>query len=485
MTNKDIRALEPKIVWNHFCDLNAVPRASKKEERVIQFMADFGEKLGLETLVDQVGNVIIKKPATKGFEGKTTIVLQSHLDMVHQKNNEVTFDFDTQGIEMYIEEGWVKAKGTTLGADNGMGVAAMMAVLSSDDVNHGPIECLFTIDEETGMTGAKGLQGGILEGKYLINLDSEEEGEIYIGCAGGVDTSVDWEYEEKEFNADFEVFKIVVGGLKGGHSGGDIHLQLGNANILLNRILWQLSQELPYDLVSFDGGGLRNAIPREANAVVGMDMSNVQSFQETLERIAFSLKQEYQLSDNGLFIETKKIDEKPKNCVSDLAKNAMIRAIYACPNGVHKMSENMDGLVETSSNLARILITEGTMTILTLQRSSVESLKWDIAWKVSACFENIGAKVKHSGEYPGWEPKPTSEIKKLMEKMHIEVFGKEAEIMAIHAGLECGILGQNYPEMEMISVGPTIRGAHSPDERCKIDTVENFWTFLTKSLASI
>ena len=482
--NTAIRQLEPQIVWNHFADLNAVPRASKKEERVIAFMKAFGENLGLETIVDQVGNVIIRKPATKGYENLKTVTLQSHIDMVHQKNNDTDFDFDTQGIEMYIDGDWVKANGTTLGADNGMGVAAMMAVLSSSDLNHGPIEALFTIDEETGMTGAKGLQPNVLTGDYLLNLDSEEEGEIYIGCAGGIDTSVEYGYTTEACGTDYTTLRLTVKGLKGGHSGGDIHLQLGNANIILTRLLWEAERKAGLRLAEFDGGGLRNAIPREAKAVVNIPNGQMDVFKQLFEAFSEKLKAEYKLSDSGLTFEMQAVD-----VVSDVLavedQKKIIASIIACPNGVHKMSESVDGLVETSNNLARVLIKDGKFTLYALQRSSIESLKWDIAWKVAACFELIGAKVEHSGDYPGWEPLMNSEIKTLMERKHVDIFGYEAKIMAIHAGLECGLLGQHYPKMEMISVGPTIRGAHSPDERCKISTVVNFWKFLTAALAEV
>jgi dipeptidase D len=480
----EVRKLSPEIVWNHFADLNAVPRASKKEEQVIAFMVDFGKKLGLETKVDAVGNVFINKPATPGFENLETTILQSHLDMVHQKNNDTEFDFTTQGIEMYIENGWVKAKGTTLGADNGMGVAAMMAVLSSTDLEHGPIECLFTIDEETGMTGAKGLQAGQLTGKFLINLDSEEEGEIYIGCAGGIDTTVHFSYQEEAVSENSQALEIVVKGLKGGHSGGDIHEQRGNANVILNRFLYQALEKLNIQLASFDGGGLRNAIPREAKATILCSSTKMEEFRTLLNDFSTQVKNEYALSDAGLTLESNQAD-LPKMAIKSEDQRKMIAALYACPNGVYKMSESLPNLVETSNNLARVLIENGEMTVKTLQRSSSESLKWDIAWKIRNTFELMGGKVSHSGDYPGWEPLVSSDIKTLMERVHKDVFNYEADIKAIHAGLECGILGKNYPNMEMISVGPTIRGAHSPDERCKIDTVENFWKFLTTSLAQI
>ena len=482
--NTAIRQLEPQIVWNHFADLNAVPRASKKEERVIAFMKAFGENLGLETLVDHVGNVIIRKPATKGYENLKTVTLQSHIDMVHQKNNDTDFDFDTQGIEMYIDGDWVKAKGTTLGADNGMGVAAMMAVLSSSDLNHGPIEALFTIDEETGMTGAKGLQPNVLTGDYLLNLDSEEEGEIYIGCAGGIDTSVEYTYSTEECSNEYSTLQLTVKGLKGGHSGGDIHLQLGNANIILTRLLWEAERKAGLRLVGFDGGGLRNAIPREANAVANIPNDKMDTFKALLEKFSKKLKAEYQHSDSGLTFEMNVLDFNG-TVLAEADQKKIIASIIACPNGVHKMSESVEGLVETSNNLARVLIKDGTFRLYALQRSSIESLKWDIAWKVAACFELIGAEVKHSGDYPGWEPLMNSEIKTLMERKHVDIFGYEAKIMAIHAGLECGLLRQHYPKMEMISVGPTIRGAHSPDERCKVSTVVNFWKFLTAALAEV
>ncbi len=482
--NSEIRALEPKNLWNKFADLNAVPRPSKKEERVIAFMKDFGKKLGLETIEDKVGNVIIKKPATKGMEDRKPIVMQSHLDMVHQKNNDTTFDFDKQGIKMYVDGDWVRAKGTTLGADNGLGVATIMAILENTDIEHPAIEALFTIDEETGMTGAMGLEGGLLNGEILLNLDTEEDDEIGVGCAGGIDVTATRSYEQEE-TPEFKIgYKITVKGLQGGHSGMDIHKGLGNANKLMNRLLFDGFENFGLRISEIDGGSLRNAIPRESNAVVAIDAMNEEVFELEIKELADVIKTELKTMEPNLTIEFSKIDTP--TLMMDLGvQEGLTRAIYAACNGVYRMSADIPDLVETSNNIARVLVKDGKITVQCLTRSSVESSKLDLANALRATFELTGCEVEFGGDYPGWAPNMDSAILKVMSKLYKDMNGKEAHVAACHAGLECGILGQNYPNMDMISFGPNIKGAHSPDERAQISSVQKYWKFVLKILKNI
>jgi len=480
-----IKNLEPKVLWSHFADLNAVPRPSKKEERIIAFMKAFGEGLGLPTMVDKVGNVIIKKPATSGMQDCQTVVLQSHIDMVHQKNGDTIFDFDKQGIDMYVDGDWVKAKGTTLGADNGIGVAAIMAILSSTDIPHPPIEALFTIDEETGMTGALNLEGGLLDGKILLNLDTEEDTELTIGCAGGVDVTATGTYEKEVTDATAIAFSISVKGLSGGHSGADIHLGKGNANKIMNRILYTLNNEFGIGISSIDGGSLRNAIPRESVATIVVATENTAKMQSVFAELATNIKAENSLTDAQLVIEISETT-LPESLINKEFQNKLLSAIYACPNGIYRMSPAIQGLVQSSNNLARILVKEGAFTIQCLTRSSVDSEKTDLASAITAAFEMMGgASVSYGGSYPGWEPRPDAPIIKLMSGLYEELFGESAHVNAIHAGLECGILGANYPGMQMISFGPNIYGAHSPDERAQISSVQKFWKYFTETLKRI
>ena len=482
--NSDIRQLQPQGLWNNFVDLNAVPRASKKEERVIAFMKDFGTNLGLETIEDAVGNVIIKKPATAGMADRKTIVMQSHLDMVHQKNNDTDFDFDTQGIEMVINGDWVHAKGTTLGADNGLGVATIMAILESSDIMHPPIEALFTIDEETGMTGAMGLKGGLLEGEILLNLDTEEDDEIGVGCAGGVDVTATRTYEVEE-TPEFKIgFKVVVKGLQGGHSGMQIHEGLGNANKLMNRLLFDGFENFGLRISEIDGGSLRNAIPRESNAVVVIDAVHEDLFVSEIEKLANEIKAELKTMEPDLIIEVSKT-ESPKTIMDLGVQEGLTRAIYAACNGVYRMSADFPELVETSNNVARVLVKDGTIKIACLTRSSVESSKWDLANMLRATFELTGCEVEFSGDYPGWTPNMDSDILKIMTKLYKDINNEEPHVAACHAGLECGILGTNYPDMDMISFGPNIKGAHSPDERAQISSVQKYWKFVLEILKQI
>lgn len=478
----EVRNLEPKSVWNHFEDLNAVPRPSKKEERVIAFMKKFGEDLQLETIVDELGNVIIKKPATPGMENRETIVIQGHLDMVHQKNADTNFDFDTQGIQSYIDGEWVKAKGTTLGADNGMGVAAAMAILSSDDIKHPAVEALFTIDEETGMTGAIGLKGGLLSGGIMLNLDTEEDHELTIGCAGGINTNVSMSYKEDELSSDLTLYTIEVKGLLGGHSGMDIHRGRGNANKLMNRLLLGANAKFGLRVAEINGGGLRNAIPRESVAVVAV--KDEVGFEAHLNELSEVMKAELHSVEKGLTISWEKKGDAQKVMSLDVQEK-LLKAISAVHNGVFRMSADMEDLVETSSSLASISVKDGEFKSQSLQRSSVDTQKIEAADSVRSVFELMGATVVYSGKYPGWTPKPEAPIVKIMSDLYRDMFNDEPFVNACHAGLECGILGTNYPEMEMISFGPTIRGAHSPDERVNIKSVGKFWNLLLKTLENI
>ena len=474
----NVRELEPISVWNHFADLNAVPRPSKKEERVIAFIQNFGEKLGLETYTDKVGNVIIKKPATDGMENRQTVILQSHLDMVHQKNADTLFDFETQGIEMIVDGDWVKAKGTTLGADNGMGVAAIMGILSSKDISHPSIEALFTIDEETGMTGAMELEKGILKGSILLNLDTEDDDEFSIGCAGGIDTNTSFSYSLSPISEGSLTYKIVVNGLNGGHSGVQINEELGNANKIMNRLLYGC-EEYNLQIVEVDGGSLRNAIPRESFATITANPDYLEEFNKRTVEI----KNEYVIQDPDLSITIEPINQAPQ-AMSLTDTSAVTTAIYACHNGVFRYSRAIEGLVETSSSLARIIIKDGSFISQSLQRSSTESGKYDVANTVAAPFRLMGCDIEHGGSYPGWAPNPDSKILDVLINKYKELFNDTPKVMAIHAGLECGLLGERYPGLDMISFGPTIKGAHSPDERCSISSTAKFWKFLKIILAN-
>lgn len=484
MDNQEIRNLEPKALWNKFADLNAVPRPSKKEERVIAFMKDFGTKLGLETIEDEVGNVIIRKPATAGHEDKKMIVMQSHLDMVHQKNNDTEFDFDNQGIEMYVDGDWVRAKGTTLGADNGLGVATIMAVLESTTIEHPAIEALFTIDEETGMTGAMGLKGGILKGDILLNLDTEEDDEIGVGCAGGVDITATRTYTEEGLDDGLVGYEVKVAGLNGGHSGMDIIKGLGNANKMMNRLLYNAAENFEIRISSIDGGSLRNAIPRESVAVIAVDENQKAAFEADFTDMAAAIHGEYASLEKELELSIKQID-LDDNVMSLESQAQFLKAIYAAHNGVYRMSPDIADLVETSNNIARVIVKDGSIKIGCLTRSSVDSSKDDLANTLTATFKLAGFDVALSGDYPGWAPNMDSAILKVLEAKYKEINNEAPHVAACHAGLECGILGQNYPEMDMISFGPTIKGAHSPDERASISSAQKYWDFVIEILKDI
>tara|TARA_R110000868_G_scaffold14075_16_gene65817 strand:- start:4313 stop:5770 length:1458 start_codon:yes stop_codon:yes gene_type:complete len=480
----EIRQLEPKAVWNKFADLNAIPRPSKKEERVIQFMLDFGNALNLETFEDEVGNVIIRKPATEGYEHKKMVTLQSHLDMVHQKNNDTIFDFDTQGIAMYVADDWVRAKGTTLGADNGMGVAAIMALLESTDIPHPALEALFTIDEETGMTGAMGLKGGVLKGEILLNLDTEEDDEIDIGCAGGIDVTAERTYNEKSVPRGVLAFEINVKGLTGGHSGMDIHKGLGNANKIMNRLLYLSSEKYTIRIAEINGGSLRNAIPRESTSILVVDKAHEQDFLKDFAAWASIIKEEKVVTEPHMEIAIA-TTKKPKLVMGLGAQVKLLKALYAAQNGVYAMSATIGDLVETSNNIARVKVKDGRMLVGCLTRSSVNSAKFDLADSLKATFELADFVVTLDGDYPGWNPNPNSAVLEVLKAQYQQVFNEKPKVVACHAGLECGILGQNYPDMDMISYGPTILGAHSPDERVCISSVQKFWKFTLAILKNI
>lgn len=480
----DLSGLKPEAIWRHFETLTQIPRPSTKEERVIKVMKDFGENLGLETIVDEVGNVIIKKPATPGMEDRKGIVLQGHLDMVPQANSDKDFNFETDPIEAFIDGDWVTANGTTLGADNGMGVAAAMAVLEATDLVHGPVEALFTVDEETGMTGAFGLKPGLLDGDILLNLDSEDEGELYIGCAGGVNANSLINYTEVAAPENGVAYKIVVSGLKGGHSGIDIPLFRGNANKLIFRIMRKAAADFGLRISEMEGGSLRNAIPREAYAIVTIAKGNEDAFVDYVKTMEAVMKSEYNTVDPDLKITVEPTDAVEK-VMNEKSQQTVIDAIYACPNGVIRMSNDMEGLVETSTNLAVVGVSGGKAEALSLIRSSVDSAKDDLADTVVSVFNLAGGKTVLDGDYPGWKPNPDSAILEEMKQIYNNKFGRIPEIKAIHAGLECGLLGGVYPNLDMISFGPTIRFPHSPDEKVNIKTVEMFWDFLVETLKHV
>ena len=482
--NQNILSLEPKTVWKHFTALNAVPRPSKKEERVIAFIKAFGEDLGLETVQDTTGNVIIRKAATLGMEDRKTVVLQSHLDMVHQKNASTDFDFLTQGIQMYIDGDWVKAKGTTLGADNGLGVATIMAILESTGLDHPALEALFTIDEETGMTGAMGLEAGVLQADILLNLDTEEDDEIGVGCAGGIDVIASRSYVLEPTPQSAIAYTITVKGLQGGHSGMDIHKGFGNANKLMARLLCDGFDKYGLRISRIDGGSLRNAIPRECFALLVVDTVHQTNFERATTALIFAIENEYSSFEPDLSIVLNSC-ELPETVMELEVQQPLLKSLQAAHNGVYRMSPDIDGLVETSNNVARVMVDNGQCSIGCLTRSSVDSSKKDLAQALKSTFELAGFVVEFSGEYPGWTPNMHASILKVLTDLYKNLFNSVPRVTACHAGLECGILGTHYPEMEMISFGPNIKGAHSPDERLQISSVQKFWVFIKAILAAI
>ena len=482
MTIKD---LKPTEIWKYFDEITKIPRPSKKEEKIIKYLLDFAKEHNLDAEKDEIGNVIIRKPATKGKENSKTVILQSHSDMVCEKNADTEHNFDTDPIKTYIDGDWVKAKGTTLGGDDGIGIAAALDILASKDIQHPAIEALFTSDEETGMTGAFGLKEGFMKGEILINLDSEDEGELFIGCAGGIDTVAEFKYKKKDIPKNSVAYKISVTGLNGGHSGDEIDKGLGNANKILNRIIFKLSKKFNARLNNFDGGNLRNAIAREAFGIVTINKKHSEKFEKTILKLADIIKNEFATTEKNLSVKYEKV-ELPKFVISKNVQNKLMHSINACWHGVYQMSADMPGLVETSTNLASVkFIQKNKIKIETSQRSSVESAKYDMAQTVASVFKLAGAKVKHGDGYPGWKPNTDSEIMKITEESYKKLFNTQPEVKAIHAGLECGLFLEKYPYLDMISFGPTIKGAHSPDERMNIPTVQKFRDLLVDVLEKL
>ena len=479
-----IRNLEPKGLWKNFHSLTQIPRPSKKEEKVVAFVKEFGEKLGLETIVDSVGNVIIRKPATPGYEDRMGVILQAHLDMVPQKNSDKVHDFEKDPIETYIENGWVKANGTTLGADNGVGAAAAMAVLEATDLVHGPIEALFTIDEETGMTGANALESGILKGDILINTDSETEGELYVGCAGGIDTCGYFTPKFEEVPAGSKAFQLVVKGLKGGHSGMDIILGRANANKVMNELLAYATEKMDARVADIQGGSLRNAIPRESFATITVPEGKAEELAAFVSQFETMKKEQFAAVEPEMSI-TIAPAEMPAQVMDKATIANIIEAVAKYPNGVIAMSKDFEGTVETSSNLAIVKLIDGKVMTASLQRSLVDASKDVLAAEMRELLEKCGAVAESTGSYPGWKPNINSPILHTMKKVYEEKYGKTPKIMVIHAGLECGILGSKYPNWDMVSFGPTLVFPHSPDEALKIDTVPLFWEFLVETLKNV
>ncbi len=478
-----INTLEPRIIWNHFIAINAIPRASTKEEQIIAYMTAFGKSLNLETSVDSMGNVIIKKPATSGYENRKTVILQGHLDMVHQKEATSNFDFTTQGIQMYVDDDWVKARQTTLGADNGIGVATIMAILSSKEKAHPPIEALFTIDEEKGMTGAMALTKNQLTGEILLNLDSEEDDIITIGCAGGVDVEIIGKYELKILDAkEYRLYEISVNGLTGGHSGVDIHLNRANAILVLAECLAELTSSLDCRLHSMNVGSLTNVIPRNGSTVIAIREDKLSLFPQELEAIQGKLKNKYEITDPGLSIMSK-MAESATDVLDVQTQKNVIDALLNMPNGVFSWTQGVDGLVQTSNNIAIAKIGEGTYFLACHSRSSVDSERNVLVKLIRDTFSFANA--SEVGPYPGWEPKPDSSLSEIAKKCYEEINGHPPKIESIHAGLECGILSGTFPQMQMISFGPNIFGAHSPEERVQISSVQKFWKFLNKLIQTI
>ena len=480
----EVANANPVEVWKNFVLLNEVPRPSKKEERVIEFLKSFARKNNLLFQQDEIGNLVIIKEATQNMKDCETVVLQSHVDMVHEKNNEVEFDFLNSGIKMYVEGDWVKADGTTLGADNGLGVAAIMAVLESKEISHPKVEALFTVDEETGMTGALNLSNTILSGKILLNLDTEEDDEICIGCAGGIDITMKRSYNLINSTNDEVCVELLLNGLTGGHSGAEIHKGLGNSNKIIFEIINEINNHFKISICSVDGGGLRNAIPRESTAIISFSKDNFELFEQIIKKSLEIYKKRFQLTDSDLNLEFKLLGNGLKQ-LSREDSNELIKAINMCPNGVFEMSKSIEGLVETSNNLANIKLVNGELKIMCLTRSSSEESKNKLSKIISNIFENISCSCTFSGGYPGWEPNINSKTLREVKNSYIKLFSSEPKVNVIHAGLECGIIGSHYPEMDMISFGPTILGAHSPDEKASISSTQKFWTFFTEVLANI
>lgn len=482
---KTLAPLKPQPLFNYFEEICQVPRPSKKEEQIRQFLLDFAATHNLESKTDKAGNVLIKKPASPGRENAPTVILQTHMDMVCEKNSDKLFDFEKDAIEPIISDGWVKANGTTLGADCGIGIAAQLAVLTSNSIKHGPIECLITVDEETGLTGAFALESGFLSGSILLNLDSEDEGEIFIGCAGGIDTLAQLSYSAEARPANTAAFKLSVSGLLGGHSGDDIHKNRGNAIKILNRFLWNFNNKYGIRIAKIDGGNLRNAIAREAHTVFTIQNNDKTQVAKAFEELSAAIQNEFELSEPKLKM-TCEETKIPASVIDKNSQERVLNAIYACPHGVLEMSTRMKGMVETSTNLASVKFSNDNKILFTTsQRSELESRKYFAAETVAAVFRMAGATVTHSDGYPGWTPNPDSAVLKTTVTSYEKLFGVKPIVRSIHAGLECGLFLEKYPHLDMVSFGPTIRGAHSPDERLDIASTEKFWKHLADVLEHI
>jgi dipeptidase D len=482
--NQSINSLQPERLWFYFSEVLKIPRPSKKEEKIISYLVNFGKEHKLETIKDSVGNVIIRKPASPGLETAPSVCLQGHVDMVCEKDADLVHDFDKDPIDAYIEDGWLKARGTTLGADNGVAVATMLALLEAKDITHGPMECLFTVDEETGLTGAFGLDTNVLNSRILLNLDSEDDGEFFIGCAGGKDTVIELPAKTEPVPSGIKPFRLKVSGLQGGHSGDDIHRNRGNANKILNRFLWESSGKYAIRVSSFEGGNLRNAIAREAFAIFLVPAENVPAIKSYAGQYLKDLRFEFRVSEPDLKIDLEDF-EMPNFILNKTTQDHLLNSLYACPHGVIAWSQDVPNFVETSTNLASVKMQDRIIKIATSQRSSIESAKDDIGNMVASVFKLTGAKIQHTDGYPGWAPNPNSKVLGLCVSSYEKLFGKKPVVRAIHAGLECGLIGDKYPGMDMISYGPTMKGVHSPSERLEINTVEKFWKLTLDILQKI
>lgn len=476
---------KPEVIFQYFSEICKIPRPSKKEGKIIAYIEEFAQKHNLQYKKDDAGNIVIKKPATAGFENKQPVVLQSHMDMVCEKNSDIAHDFNTAPIQTYVDGEWLKAKGTTLGADDGIGIAAQLALLASKDIQHGPIECLFTVDEETGLTGAFEMKSGFFDSKILINLDSEDEGELFIGCAGGIDTVATFAYEPAKVPSDSIAMKLSVKGLQGGHSGDDIDKHRGNSIKLINRFLWKGTQLFDLRLANLDGGNLRNAIPREATAIFTIHKDDKVRLILEFERIRSDIYQEWKDAEPNLDI-TIADAALPEFVIDEPTHYDLLNSLYACPHGVIAMSRQLKGLVETSTNLASVkFIQDNQILVTTSQRSAVESAKQDVSNMVESVFRLANANIQHSDGYPGWAPNTNSKILEITRNSYVNLFKVEPVVRAIHAGLECGLFLEKYPYLDMISFGPTIKGAHSPDERLHIPSTQKFWDLLLDVLKNI
>ncbi len=479
--NRVLNELQPQLIWEYFEDICQVPRPSKKEEQIIAFLESWAAKHKLDFKKDEIGNVLISKAATSGFENRKKVILQSHLDMVCEKHSHVEHNFETDAIKPQIIDGWVKASGTTLGADCGIGMAASMAVLTDENLKHGPIEALFTVDEETGLTGAFNLQPGFIDGEILLNLDSEDEGELFIGCAGGVDTLASFPYNKVPVEAGLFALEIKIAGLLGGHSGDDINKGRGNANQILVRFLFKMLQKYGIKLAHIDGGNLRNAIAREASAVILVQSNLKEQMVAEFNIFKSEIEDEIGIVEKNLKLQIASV-ELPESYIEEATSHHLLEALSVCPHGVYRMSLSMPGMVETSTNLASVKVGEKEIVVTTSQRSDKESRKEEISNIVATVFKMAGASVKHTDGYPGWSPNVDSEILKITESTYKTCFGKTPLVRSIHAGLECGLFLSKYPHLDMVSFGPTIKDAHSPDEKIQIEAVEKFWTHLAAVL---